>query len=87
MTAEQLNAFLRLVSREPALQRKLTQCGAASAAALAKAAGYDVEVANLTRYKARATSWRLSDEELEVVAAWQPKEQPYWWQHIWPRDE
>ncbi len=87
MTADQLNAFLRRVDGEPELQRKLRRCDAASAAALAEAAGYDVVVGDLTRYKARATSWQLSDQELEVVAAWQPMEQPYWWQHIWPGDE
>ena len=46
-------------------------------------AGFDVTVADLTRYKARATTWQLSDRELAVVAGWQPKHQTYWWQCIW----
>ena len=45
--------------------------------------GFDVTTGDLVRYKARATTWRLSDDELAVVAAWQPAHQPYWWQWIW----
>lgn len=57
-----------------------------SASSLAVTTGFDVTVGDLLRYKARATTWQLSDEELEVVASWQPQDQPYWWQHIWRDD-
>lgn len=84
MTAPQLNAFLRLVASDPPLQQQLRACDAGDAARLAREHGFDVCVGDLTRYKARATSWQLSDAELEVVAEWQPPHQPYWWQLIWP---
>lgn len=84
MSAEQLNAFLLRVASDPGLQRALRISDALEAAALAREYGFDVTVGDLTRYKARATTWSLSDEELEVVARWQPPDQPYWWQHIWP---
>lgn len=84
MTAEGMNRFLRHVGGDPALQRQLRVSDAPAAAALAVAAGFEVTTGDLTRYKARATSWQLSDAELDVVAAWQAHDQPYWWQHIWP---
>jgi len=84
VSAEQLNAFLRHTGTEPELQRKLRDSGASDAARLARQAGFEVTVGDLTRYKSRATSWQLSDEELDVVAQWQPSDQPFWWQHIWP---
>ena len=83
MSSEQLNGFLKLVASDPSLQRQLKRSDAITAAALAVRAGFDVSVGDLIRYKARATSWQLSDDELAVVAKWQPREQPYWWQHIW----
>jgi predicted ribosomally synthesized peptide with nif11-like leader len=84
MSAEQMNGFLRLVARDKTLQRQLRTSDAAGAAELAVASGFRVTVADLTRYKARSTSWKLSDRELEVVAAWQVADQPFWWQYIWP---
>lgn len=83
MSAVQLNAFLRVVSHETGLQAKLHACDAPAAARLAQACGFQVTVGDLTRYKSRATTWQLSDAELEVVARWQPHDQPYWWQHMW----
>ncbi len=84
MSAEQLNAFLIFVGENAALQRTLRASSAIAAADLARAEGFDVTVADLTRYKARSTTWQLSERELEVVAHWQPADQPFWWQHIWP---
>lgn len=83
MTAEQLNAFLRQVAGSPPLQTRLSACDAAAAAELARDLGFDVTVGDLIRYKARATSWQLRDDELAVVAQWQPRDQPFWWQKIW----
>ena len=83
MSAEQLNAFLRTVAASVSLQEQLRSSDAIAAAAIAAQAGFDVTVGDLTRYKARATTWQLSDDELAVVAAWQPKRQTYWWQCIW----
>lgn len=83
MSAAQLNAFLALVRGDRELQLRLREADAAAAAALAGDAGFEVTVGDLTRYKARATTWQLSDDELAVVAEWQPRDQPYWWQHIW----
>jgi len=83
MSSEQLNGFLKRVASDASLQRQLKRADAIAAAALAVRAGFDVSVGDLIRYKARATSWQLSDEELAVVAEWQPRGQPYWWQHIW----
>ena len=83
MSSEQLNGFLKRVASDPSLQEQLKHADARAAAALAACAGFDVNVGDLTRYKARATTWQLSDEELAVVAEWQPRDQPYWWQHIW----
>lgn len=83
MSAEQLNAFLHHVSMNPGLQHRLRASDAIAAAMLAQAEGFTVTVGDLIRYKARATTWQLSDAELEVVARWQPPEQSYWWQHIW----
>jgi len=84
MAADQLNAFLLRVSGDRALQQRLRVSDAAAAAALAGEQGFDVKVGDLIRYKARASTWQLSDAELEVVAQWQPHDQPYWWQYIWP---
>lgn len=83
MSAEQLNAFLHHVAQDPGLQHRLRTSDAITASALAGSEGFAVTVGDLIRYKARATTWRLSDAELEVVARWQPPEQPYWWQYIW----
>ncbi|MEI6452881.1 MAG: Nif11-like leader peptide family RiPP precursor [Actinomycetes bacterium] len=83
MSAEQLNAFLRTVAASVSLQEQLRSSDAIAAAAIAAQAGFDVTVGDLTRYKARATTWQLSDDELAVVAAWQPQRQTYWWQCIW----
>ena len=83
MSAEQLNAFLRTVAADVSLQEQLRSSDAIAAAAVAVRAGFDVTVADLTLYKARATTWQLSDDELAVVAAWQPNHQTYWWQCIW----
>lgn len=83
MTASDLNAFLRNVAGREDLQRTLGTCDATDAAALAVAEGFDVTVGDLIRYKARATSWQLRDDELAVVARWQAADQPFWWQHIW----
>ena len=83
MSAHELNAFLLQVGDDPLLQGRLRDSDAAAASALARATGFDVTVGDLTRYKARATTWALTDQELEVVAQWQPADQPYWWQHMW----
>lgn len=83
MSAGGLNAFLRHVAGDVALQDQLRVSTVAQAAALATSAGFDVTVGDLMRYKARATSWKLRDDELAVVAVWQPSDQPFWWQHIW----
>lgn len=83
MSYEQLNAFLALVKDDPRLQARLREADAREAAAVAVEAGFAVTVGDLTRYKARATTWQLSDDELAVVAEWQPKDQSYWWQHVW----
>jgi predicted ribosomally synthesized peptide with nif11-like leader len=83
MSAAQLNAFLRAVAADDLLQDQLRHSDAIGAAAIAAEAGFDVTVGDLTRYKARATTWQLSDDELAVVAAWQPNHQTYWWQCIW----
>lgn len=84
MSAAAFNMFLRQVATDPALQHRLRVAGAREAAALAVSLGFDVVVADLTRYQARATSWKLSDEELAVVADWQAVDQPFWWQYMWP---
>lgn len=83
MSDAELNAFLGLVGGDPLLQTNLRESDAAGASALARGAGFNVTVGDLIRYKSRSTSWRLSDEELAEVHRWQPKDQPYWWQHIW----
>jgi predicted ribosomally synthesized peptide with nif11-like leader len=83
MSAAQLNAFLRTAAADVLLQDQLRHSDAIGAAAIAAEAGFDVTVGDLTRYKARATTWQLSDDELAVVAAWQPDHQAYWWQCIW----
>ncbi|MCX6434174.1 MAG: Nif11-like leader peptide family RiPP precursor [Actinobacteria bacterium] len=83
MSAHELNAFLLQVSGDPLLQGRLRDSDAAAASTLARATGFDVTVGDLMRYKARATTWQLSDRELEVVAQWQADDQSYWWQHIW----
>lgn len=87
VSATELNAFLRMVTTEPDLQARLRTSDARSACDLATAAGFEVTVGDLIRYKARATSWSLRDDELEVVAQWQDPNQPFWWQHIWPDPE
>lgn len=84
MTLSQLNSFLRIVGDDPSLQAELRGSDAIMATQLARGRGFDVCVADFTRYKARATSWRLTDAELEVVAAHQSSAQSYWWQHAWP---
>jgi len=81
-----MNAFLLEVRGDPALQERLRASDAAQASALAATLGFEVTVGDLTRYKARATTWQLTDAELEVVARWQPHNQPYWWQHVWRWD-
>jgi predicted ribosomally synthesized peptide with nif11-like leader len=83
MSAAQMNAFLRQVRGDPSLQRQLRDGDAKDAAALAAREGFDVTIGDLTRYKARATTWQLRDDELAVVSQWQSPGQPYWWQHIW----
>ena len=82
MSKEQLNAFLARAVSDPLLRKELRSSGAAGAARLAVREGFDVTVGDLIRYKARATTWRLTDEELAVVEEWQPRQQPYWWQFI-----
>lgn len=84
MSAEALNAFLRQVGGDVNLQATLRTSDAQSASDLAGRLGYDVTVGDLIRYKSRSTTWELTDAELAVVADWQPREQPFWWQHIWP---
>jgi predicted ribosomally synthesized peptide with nif11-like leader len=83
MSCEQMNAFLKKVAGDASLQARLKGSDAKAAASMAVRAGFDVTVGDLIRHKARATTWQLSDDELAVVAAWQPARQPYWWQWIW----
>jgi predicted ribosomally synthesized peptide with nif11-like leader len=83
MSRERLDAFLARVAGDPSLQESLREADAREAAALAVEEGFDVTVGDLTRYKARATTWKLSDRELAEVAEWQAHDQPFWWQHIW----
>jgi predicted ribosomally synthesized peptide with nif11-like leader len=82
MSNEQLNAFLARAVSEPLLRKRLCSADATGAVRLAVREGFDVTVGDLIRYKARATTWRLTDEELAVVEEWQPRQQPYWWQFI-----
>ncbi|MEI8354962.1 MAG: Nif11-like leader peptide family natural product precursor [Deltaproteobacteria bacterium] len=82
MSKEQLNAFLARTASDPLLRKSLSSSDAAGAARLAVREGFDVTVGDLIRYKARATTWQLTDAELAVVEEWQPRRQPYWWQFI-----
>jgi predicted ribosomally synthesized peptide with nif11-like leader len=82
MSKEELNAFLARAATDPVLRKSLRSSDAASAAALARSEGFEVTVGDLIRYKARATSWQLTDAELARVEEWQPRRQPYWWQFI-----
>ncbi len=82
MSKEQLNVFLAQAVSDPVLRKGLSSSDAAAAARLAGRAGFDVTVGDLVRYKARATTWQLTDAELAVVEEWQPRRQPYWWQFI-----
>jgi len=79
---DQLNAFLARAAGDERIRERLRHADAREAAVVAANAGFEVTVGDLTRYKARATTWELSDDELAVVTQWQPREQPYWWQHI-----
>jgi len=78
-----MNAFLAKARSDESLQDELRRSDAAGAAALAARAGFDVTVGDLVRHQSRATTWQLSDEELAVVASWQPKHRAHWWQCIW----
>jgi predicted ribosomally synthesized peptide with nif11-like leader len=86
MTASQVNAFLRRISAESSSRQRLRSSDPVAAAEFARELGFDVTVGDLVRYKARSTTWQLSDTELEVVVAWEPNGQPYWWQFAWPED-
>ncbi len=86
MTAPQVNAFLRRVGPDAVLGQRLRSSDPVAAAELARGLGFDVTVGDLVRYKARSTTWQLSDSELEVVVAWEPNGQPYWWQFRWTED-
>lgn len=86
MTAPQVNAFLRRVGADSALRQRLRSSDPVAAAELARGLGFDVTVGDLVRHKARSTTWQLSDAELEVVIAWEPNGQPYWWQFCWAED-
>lgn len=81
-----MNDFLRRVATQESLRRQLRTSDPLQAAQLAQHLGFDVTVGDLVRYQARATSWSLSDAELEVVVTWQRRDQPYWWQFAWPDD-
>ena len=78
-----MNAFLAKVCSDESLRDELRGSDAEGAAALAARAGFDVTVGDLVRHQARSTTWQLSDDELAVVAAWQPKHRAHWWQCIW----
>jgi len=82
MSPAAMNRFLREAVADAQLRAELRHCDALAAAALAVSRGHDVTVADLIRYKARATTWQLTDPELEVVATWQSREQSYWWQYL-----
>ena len=82
MSTRALNDFLRKAATDAHLRAQLHRCDARAAAALARSLEFEVTVGDLTRYKARATSWQLTDVELAVVADWQAGEQSYWWQYI-----
>ncbi|TXH45278.1 MAG: Nif11-like leader peptide family natural product precursor [Actinobacteria bacterium] len=83
MSAEGLNAFLQLAAADPQLRSALRACQPEEAAALAEARGFPVTVGDLVRYKSRATTWQLRDDELAEVVRWQSRDQAYWWQRIW----
>ena len=85
MSREQLNAFLARAASDSTLRKRLCSSDAAGAARLAVREGFNVTVGDLIRYKARATTWQLTDAELAVVEEWQPSRQPYWWQFILDR--
>ncbi len=78
-----MNAFLERVRSDASLRQELRGSDAAGAAALAARAGFHVTVGDLVRHQSRATTWQLSDDELAVVAAWQPKHRVHWWQCVW----
>lgn len=82
MSATGMNDFLRQAVADASLRGHLRQCDAIEAAELARSRGFDVTVGDLTRYKARATTWQLTDPELAVVAEWQSRAQSYWWQYL-----
>ena len=82
MTAEQLERVPASGRPpRPALQRWVDGVRCRVSGCAGQAAGYDVAVADLTRYKARATSWRLSDEVGSGRRLAARKDGPYWWQH------
>ena len=83
MSPQQLNRFLRWVRQEPSRQQVLRVEDPQAIAAMAQQAGFEVSVGDLIRHQGRATSWQLRDDELEEVARWQAKGQPYWWRLIW----
>ncbi|MFI0432688.1 MAG: Nif11-like leader peptide family RiPP precursor [Candidatus Nanopelagicales bacterium] len=83
MTAAALNSFLRHVSAQPDLQVVLRNEQPEAVAELAVSRGFDVTVGDLVRYKSRATTWQLRDDELAEVVRWQSRSQEYWWQRIW----
>jgi len=78
-----MNAFLAKACSDEDLRNELRESDAEGAAALAARAGFDVTVGDLVRHQSRATTWQLSDDELAVVASWQPKHRVHWWQCIW----
>lgn len=83
MTAAALNAFLRRAGRDAELRAALRHSQPEEVAALAADLGFEVSVGDLVRYKSRATSWQLRDDELAEVVRWQSRDQQYWWQRIW----
>ncbi len=68
MSQQDLEAFMAKVKNDKSLQEKLAGAKTANdAAAIAKAAGFDMTGAELVRHEAKMTS-ELSDAELDAVA-------------------
>lgn len=78
-----MNRFLAHVADHPDLQLLLSNSDPQETITLAKQSGYDICLGDLIRYKSRSTPWALTNEELDIVYAWNPDHGSYWWQSIW----
>ena len=82
MSQQALAAFMTRVSRDAALQQRLSRLDAPGAAQLAQRLGYAVCCGDLLRYESRAFAWQLSDAEYELIARLQCRRR-HWWQACW----